>query len=178
MAEQTTVARPYAKAAFRFAEEQNAQQEWADMLAFAAAAINDSALANYLDDPKLTSSQRADAFIKVCEGKLNEAGKNFVTLLANNDRLAALPEIARLYELYKADQEQRVDVQVTSAYMLSDDQTRTLADAIKRKLNRDVHLHVSEDKSLIGGVVIRTKDLVIDGSVRGKLAKLADTMNS
>lgn len=178
MAEQTTVARPYAKAAFQFAEEQNDHQQWSDMLAFAAAAISDSVLLNYLDDPKLTSSQRADVFVRVCGDKLNAAGRNFVSLLASNHRLTALPEIARLFELFKADREQRVDVQVTSAFMLSDEQTRNLADAIKRKLNKDVNIQVAEDRSLIGGVVIRTKDLVIDGSVRGKLAKLADTMNS
>ena len=83
MAERTTVARPYAKAAFQYADELNAHQDWSGMLAFAAAVISDEALSNYLDDPKMTSSQRADAFISVCNGQLNPEGVNFIILLAS-----------------------------------------------------------------------------------------------
>ena len=178
MAELTTVARPYAKAAFQFADESGTLAEWSDMLGFAAGVIQDEAFAGFLADPKTTAADQADAFIKVGSDNLNEAGKNFVQLLANNKRLQALPEIAKLYEQLKAQKEMSVDVEVTSAFALSDDQANKLAEALKRKLDREVNLTSVEDKSLIGGVIIRAGDLVLDGSVRGKLAKLAETLNS
>lgn len=178
MVERTTVARPYAKAVFQQAEEQSNHQRWSDMLAFLAVVAQDEALSRYLDDPKLTSEQRAEVFARVCKGQIDQYGENLVTLLAQNKRLAVLPEIAKQYEMLRAEREQRVDVEVTSAFPLTQDQARDIAGFIKRKLQRDVNLIQIEDRSLIGGVIIRTRDLVIDGSVRGKLAKLADTMNS
>jgi F-type H+-transporting ATPase subunit delta len=109
---------------------------------------------------------------------LNDAGKNFIRLLANNKRLAVLGEIYALFEQLKSQKEMSVDVEVASAFALTDDQANKLAEALKRKLGREVNLTSTEDKSLIGGVVIRAGDLVLDGSVRGKLAKLAETLNS
>ncbi len=178
MAELTTVARPYAKAAFQFADENNALEEWSAMLAFAAAVVRDEAFSSYLNNPKLTTAEQAEAFINVCSDKLTQEGKNFISLLARNKRLNALPQISALFEELKSQKERSVDVQITSAFALNDEQTQKLAAALKRKLDREVNVTVEEDHSLIGGAVIRAGDLVIDGSVRGKLAKLAETMNS
>lgn len=178
MAELTTVARPYAKAAFQFADEQNALAEWSDMLSFAANVVQDKDFLQFISDPNKTAADHAEAFINVGSDKLNEAGKNFIRLLANNKRLPAIAEIAKLFEQLKAQKEQSVDVEVTSAFALSDDQANKLAEALKRKLNREVNLTSTEDKSLIGGVIIRAGDLVLDSSVKGKLATLADTLNS
>ena len=178
MAELITVARPYAKAAFQYADENGALAEWSDMLAFAAAVSNDEAVSGYLQNPKITPAQKAEAFGELCKDKLNEQGKNFVTLLAQNKRLTALPEIAALYETLKSQKEQSVDVEITSAFALSDEQAGKLAASLKQKLGRDVNVTTEEDKSLVGGVIIRAGDLVIDGSVRGKLAKLAEKLNS
>lgn len=178
MAELTTVARPYAKAAFQFADEQGTQSAWSEMLLLAASAVENDLFANYLSNPKLTTTQLADAFITVCADKLTQEGKNFITLLAQNKRLNVLPEISALFEEFKSIKERSVDVVITSAFALTEAQSSKLADALKRKLDREVNVSSTEDKSLIGGVIIRAGDLVIDGSVRGKLAKLAETLNS
>ncbi|MBA54342.1 MAG: F0F1 ATP synthase subunit delta [Pseudomonadales bacterium] len=178
MAELITVARPYAKAAFQFADENGALAEWSDMLAFAAAVSTDEAVSSFLNNPKITSAQKAEAFGDLCKDKLNAQGKNFVAMLAQNKRLAALPEIATLFEALKSQKEQSVDVEITSAFALSDEQGNKLAAALKQKLGREVNVTTAEDKALLGGVIIRAGDMVIDGSVRGKLAKLAEKLNS
>ena len=178
MAELTTVARPYAKAAFQYADENSSLADWSDMLGFAAGVVQDEAFAGFLADPKSTAADQAEAFIKVGSEKLNEAGQNFIRLLASNKRLTVLPEIANLYEQLKAQKEMSVDVEVTSAFALTDDQANKLAEALKRKLDRQISITSTEDKSLIGGVIIRAGDLVLDSSVKGKLAKLAETLNS
>lgn len=178
MAELTTVARPYAKAAFQYADENSSLADWSDMLGFAAGVVQDKAFAGFLADPKSTAADQAEAFIKVGSEKLNEAGQNFIRLLASNKRLTVLPEIANLYEQLKAQKEMSVDVEVTSAFALTDDQANKLAEALKRKLDRQISITSKEDKSLIGGVIIRAGDLVLDSSVKGKLAKLAETLNS
>ena len=178
MAELITVARPYAKAAFQFADEHGALTEWSEMLAFAAAVSTDEAMNQFLQNPKVTSEQKAEAFEKVCADKLNQHGKNFVSLLAQNKRLAALSEIAELYEALKSQKEQSVDVEITSAFPLTDEQAKKLAGSLKQKLGRDVNYTTSIDKSLLGGVLIHAGDMVIDASVRGKLAKLAEKLNS
>ncbi|MDX1692796.1 MAG: F0F1 ATP synthase subunit delta [Ketobacteraceae bacterium] len=178
MAELTTVARPYAKAAFQYADENGSLAEWSDMLGFAAAVVQDESFETFISDPKVTVEDQAKAFLDVGSDKLNEAGKNFIQLLAKNKRLPVLGAIHELFEQFKSQKEMSVDVEVTSAFALSDDQANKLAEALKRKLNREVNLTSTEDKSLIGGVVIRAGDLVLDSSVRGKLAKLAETLNS
>jgi len=178
MAELTTVARPYAKAAFQFAEEKGQLAEWSTMLSFTAAVVEDSVVAEILDDPKLTTDQQLEMFTQVCGSQLDESGKNFVTLLAGNKRLSALSAISELYEQLKAEKEQSVDVKITSAFEVTPDQVNNLADALKKRLDRQVNIESEVDQSLIGGLIIHAGDIVIDGSVRGKLAKLAETMGS
>lgn len=177
MAELTTVARPYAKAAFQFAVEAKQLAEWASFLELAAAVVNDSTVAEKLSDPKATAEQRAELVSKICGDEISGQEKNYITLLAKNDRLFALPEIATLYEALKAEQEKTVDVNVTSAFELTEAQQEKIAAALKSKLGRDVNISSTVDNDLIGGVVIRAGDMVIDGSVKGKLAKLAEAIN-
>ncbi|WP_221793223.1 F0F1 ATP synthase subunit delta [Oceanobacter mangrovi] len=178
MAELTTLARPYAKAVFAEAQEKNALDAWSDSLTTLAAYAADANMAKVLVHPSLTASQQAQALIDVCGEKLNEAAKNLVNVLAENKRLPLLTEIAALYEEYKAELQNTVDVVVTSAFALSDEQSEKLAQALKAKLQRDVRMSSEVDESLIGGAVIRAGDLVIDGSIKGKLSKLAEAMNS
>ncbi|MBL4866016.1 MAG: F0F1 ATP synthase subunit delta [Pseudomonadales bacterium] len=178
MAELSTVARPYAKAAFQFANETGNLEKWSDMLNFAALVVQDDAIADLLDNPKVTSSQLVEAFKKIGEDSLDENGNNFVTLLASNKRLSSLPEIHALYETLKAEQLQSVDVKVTSAFTLSDAQLEMLGSVLKKNLKREINIESKVDQSLIGGLVIRAGDMVIDGSVQGKIAKLTETMNS
>lgn len=178
MAELTTLARPYAKAVFAEASEKSALDAWSDDLATLSAFAADADLAKVLVHPSLTSAQQAQALIDVCGDKLNDAAKNLVAVLAENKRLALLPEIAELYEELKAKLQNAVDVVVTSAYELSDAQAEKLAAALKAKLQCDVRVTSEVDESLIGGAIIRAGDLVIDGSLTGKLSKLAEAMKS
>jgi F-type H+-transporting ATPase subunit delta len=179
MAELTTVARPYAKAAFEFARDNGKLPAWSEQLALAAAVASDAAFARYLAQPTLTAEQQTDAFLKAAGDKLGGAVRNFVTEIVHNKRVEALPEIAELFEAFRAELEHTADVSVTSAYELSDAQRETLADKLSHKLGRKIAIdEVTVDRNLIGGVVIRSGDLVIDASVRGKLNKLAATLNS
>jgi F-type H+-transporting ATPase subunit delta len=178
MAELTTLARPYAKAAFEHARAQQQLAAWSAMLALGAAVSQDDIVQSMLKAPRLTSTEKAAAFNEVCGDELNAQVRNFIQVLAENERLLLLPEIASLFELYKSEQEKSVDVEVTSAFALSADQQDKLAKVLSARLSREVRLHAAEDPALIGGVVIRAGDLVIDGSVRGKIAKLAEALKS
>lgn len=178
MAELSTLARPYAKAAFEYARDNGALGQWSDQLATVAAVAAHEHMAAVLDDPSLTDEQRAAKLIDVCGEDLGEALKKFVRVLSDNDRLGLLGEIRRQFELYKADQEKSVDVEVVSAFELPQEMVDRLADVLGRKLEREVRMSTTTDSELIGGVLIRAGDTVIDGSVRGRLNKLAEAMNS
>lgn len=178
MAELTTLARPYAKAAFEYAQTHQQLADWSAALGVLAAVSQDDTVRQLLKEPQLTSSAKAQSLIDVCGDKLNAPAQNFVRTVAENKRLELLPTIAEMYEQLKAEQEKSVEVEVTSAFTLSKEQQDKLAKALSARLSREVRLHASEDASLIGGVIIRAGDLVIDGSVRGKLAKLAEALKS
>lgn len=178
MAELTTLARPYAKAAFEFAQSQKQLTEWSAMLGLASSVSVDETIQQVIRVPRMTGAEKANTFVEVCGDKLDAKVQNFIHLLAENDRLLLLPEITELFELLKAEQEKSVDVEVTSAFALNNEQKDKLAKVLSARLSREVRLHATEDASLIGGVVIRAGDLVIDGSVRGKIAKLAEALKS
>ncbi len=178
MAELSTLARPYAKAAFEYARDSKALPRWSEQLATAAVVTMDSAMGAVLNDPALTAEQQAQALSDVCGDALSSEARNFVAILASNKRLALLPEIHALFDLYKANQEKSVDVEVISAFDLADATRDKLTDVLGKKLEREVTVRTSTDKNLLGGVLIRAGDLVIDGSVRGRLNKLAEAMNS
>lgn len=178
MAELTTLARPYAKAAFEYAQAHQQLANWSAMLGLAAAVSQDDTMQRVLKAPRLTSTEKATTFVEVCGDKFDAQARNFLSIVSENNRMELLPEIADMFELYKAEREQSVDVDVTSAFALNDEQQDKLAKVLSARLGREVRLHAAEDASLIGGVVIRAGDLVIDGSVRGKLAKLAEALKS
>jgi F-type H+-transporting ATPase subunit delta len=178
MAELTTLARPYAKAVFAEAQEKNALDAWSDDLALLAAYAANDEMATLLVHPSLTAEQQAQALIDVCGDKLNDTAKNLVAVLAENKRLTLLPEITALYEELKAEMENTVDVLVTSARPLTKAQENKLSKALKAKLQSEVRMSSEVDESLIGGVIIRAGDLVIDGSLTAKLSKLAEAMKS
>ena len=170
MSEQATAARPYARAAFEVAVAGGAQQQWTDMLAFMEVVAGDPVMRALLDSPVLSRQQAADLFISVCEGQVSEQGANFIRLLAENARMHLLGEIAALY---RADAEGTVDAEVISASAVNEAQLASISTALKRRLGKEIRLASRIDSSLIGGAVIRAGDLVIDGSVRGRLDKLS-----
>jgi F-type H+-transporting ATPase subunit delta len=177
MAEKTTIARPYAQAILALAKEQNALQQWSDMLQYASAVAADEEMAALIDSPKLSSEQLAELFLDICGDKLNESGKNTIRVLADNDRLDILTEITELFEIERAQSEGTLEAQVVSAVELSDAQKSSITESLKKRLGRDVTLNCSVDASIVGGAIIRAGDVVIDGSVNGKLQKLAAALN-
>lgn len=178
MAELTTLARPYAKAAFEYAKEAGDLANWATMLSVAATVSNSETVAKVLASPTQTAAQKGDTFVGVLGDTLNDKGANFIRNLAANNRLGLLPAISNLYEGFKSQLEQSIDVTVTSAFELPEASLSKLAASLKAKLDREVTVQSITDTALIGGVVIRAGDTVIDDSVKGRLSKLAEAMNA
>ena len=178
MAESATVARPYARAAFEFAQGAKALARWGDLLETAAMVVRDARVTALLGNPKVTTLALADFVLDIAGEKADEHGRNFVRLLAQNQRLALLPEIAAQYALLRAAAENTVDVEVVSAIALSEAETEKFARALTRRLNRIVRLHPSVDPSLLGGDVVRAGDFVLDGSLKGKLERLGQSMTN
>ena len=176
MAENTTIARPYAQAIFALAQEKGDLAKWSEMLQFAAAVAADADMITLIDSPRYESEQIAQLFIEVCGDKLDDDGKNMIRVLASNDRLAVLPEVADLYEAERANVEGTVVAEVISAVKLNKAQQDNIAKALSKRLGREVTLECSIDETIVGGAVIRAGDVVIDGSVTGKLKKLAHAM--
>jgi len=171
--ETTTIARPYAEAIFGRASESDKLDHWSDMLGLLSALVQDARVAAAISNPKLESSQRIALMQDICGKHLDAEGQNLVRLLVRNGRVGVLPEIAALYEGLKNESQGTLDVQVVSAYEMTQDQEDKLAAALKKRLDRDIRVTSEIDSELIGGVLIRAGDLVIDGSVQGRLQKLA-----
>ncbi|MFO8155412.1 MAG: F0F1 ATP synthase subunit delta [Pseudomonadota bacterium] len=176
MAELTTTARPYAKAVFELAEAGGDYERWSNQLRFLAAVAADDAMASRLDNPRLTRASLAELICGIGEGQLDEDGRNLVRLLAENRRLRLLPAIAPLYEELRGEAQGTVGARVTAAMPVSDAQQKAIATALKTRLGREVELECDVDEALIGGAVIRAGDLVIDGSVTGRLKQMASSL--
>lgn len=177
MAELTTLARPYARAAFEFARDAQALDRWSKMLATVVAVVRQPTVSKLLDSPNLTAEEKGRKLAEICGSEVDEKMGNFLQYLAINDRLDLLPNVQILFELMKANHEKTLDVDVATAFELTEEQQSKLLASLKEKLQRDINLQTAVDKSLIGGAIVRAGDLTIDGSVRGRLAKLAETMN-
>jgi F-type H+-transporting ATPase subunit delta len=178
MAEPTTVARPYAEAAFRLAEAGNALAKWSEMLAGLAAVAQDERVRTAVADPRLTDAQVAGIFIGILEGRLTGEAQNFVRVLAENKRLELLPLIREQFEALKNEREGVVEAEVQSAFALTDAQVADLVQRLEKKTGRKVRAQVHLNKDLIGGVKIVLGDKVIDGSARAQLAALETALKA
>ncbi|MDR5903944.1 F0F1 ATP synthase subunit delta [Franzmannia qiaohouensis] len=176
MAETSTVARPYAKAAFEYARDHQALTTWSEWLNVLGQVVAHSELKKVLSSPKLTDARKVELLIEVADIKLDDDARRFLETLASQDRLAALTSVAAQFEALRADHEQRVDVTVVSAYALEDKQQKKLASALKKRLNREISITTQVDPALLGGVILRAGDTVIDGSVRGRLNRLRESL--
>jgi F-type H+-transporting ATPase subunit delta len=176
MADKTTIARPYAKAAFAEARADSMLGAWSEALHTAATVVDDPRVHSLLDDPHVTPAQLSQLVLDIAGAGLGEHGRNFVQTLAESRRLNCLPEIAALFDVYKDDAEGIADVTVTSAAPLDARQQQSLTVALTRRLKREVRLHCTTDPELLGGAVLRSGDLVIDGSVRGRLERIANEL--
>jgi F-type H+-transporting ATPase subunit delta len=173
MADKSTIARPYAKAAFEEARDRKRLGPWSQALHTAAAVVSDSRVEKLLGNPRVTPEELAALVIEIAGPELDEEGGNFVRTLADNRRLSLLPEISTLFDGLKGEAEGVVDVTVTSAAPLDDSQRGKLAAALERRLGRTVRLQCATDPDLLGGAVLRAGDMVIDGSLRGRLERIA-----
>ena len=176
MIEPTTLARPYARAAFEHARTAGDLAAWQTALSELAAITAEPKVAAAMRDPNQTAAQRATTLNGLAGDAAPSAVANLLAIMADNGRLSLLPEVAMLFDQLKQAVESTVAVHVTSAYPLSDAETQQLADTMQKKLARSITLTSETDPSLLGGALIRADDLVIDGSVRGRLNKLAGTL--
>jgi F-type H+-transporting ATPase subunit delta len=172
MAELATIARPYAVAIFNHARAKGQLPQWSDTLALLVGIYRDEQMQEVLSNPQLTRDDIQRALLAVCVDRIDEAARNLVTLLVENNRLDALPAIRELFEELKADYENEIDAQIESAFPLSEGQLRVLVDRLEARTRRKVRASVSVAPELIGGVRVQVGDELWDASVRGQL----DTM--
>ncbi|HEY3786696.1 MAG TPA: F0F1 ATP synthase subunit delta [Steroidobacteraceae bacterium] len=173
MADKTTIARPYAKAAFEEARRANTLDQWSQTLRTAAIVVRDSRVKRLLGNPAVSKADLA-AFVSDLTGpELDERRRNFVRTLADNRRLVYLPEISTLFDELKNEAQGVIDVTVTSAAPLANGQLEALSSALQKRLKLQIRLQCQVDPALIGGAVLRAGDLVIDGSLRTRLERIA-----
>ncbi|WP_155158773.1 F0F1 ATP synthase subunit delta [Sansalvadorimonas verongulae] len=178
-----TCARPYATAAFRFALEQQALESWSHSLNNCAVLVLDESVSQLLDQPSLTPQQKADAFLSLYDSclensPLEQGMQNFLRTLCENCKAVLLPQIAALFDTLKAEQEHSIEAEVASPFPLSREQQQILAEKLSKRLGAQVTLKNCIDRDMIGGLIIRAGDLVIDNCIRTRLAKLAHAMSS
>ena len=169
----TTAARPYANAVYDLAQETGALDSWSDALANLSAVVSDAQMSKLLDDPGLGKNQKGELVIQVLADKLNEQQQNIVKLMAENGRLKLMPDVLEQFEVARAKAENKIEAEVISAFELSAEQTNTLVKTLKNKLGCDITLTTSIDESLIGGVIIKAGDTIIDASMKSQLDSLA-----
>lgn len=177
MADFNTIARPYAHAVFKLARDQDALAAWSETLGLLAAVAADARVHALLASPRLAPEQQRDLILDICGDRLDAAGRNLVALLAENRRLVALPDVAAQYEALRATEEGTLQARLISAQPVDEKVRDALASALGKRLSRKVTLNAEVDESLLGGAVIRAGDLVIDGSVRGRLTRLTSSLN-
>ena len=178
MIEPITLARPYARAAFQFAVDNGAVDSWHEALVTVAAVVAEPSVAKVLDDPATTASQRAQTVATVLGDDLPTGVTQFVSVMAENHRLTLATEVATLFAELRSALDAAANVTVTSAFNVPDATVEQLAASLTTKLGKTVEITVETDASLIGGAIIRAGDMVIDGSVRGRLHKLATALKS
>ena len=178
MAETSTVARPYAKAAFEYARDHQALDDWAEWLGKLGQVVASHDVQKLLSSPKLTTERKVTLVIEVAEVGIDDAARRFLATLGEKARLSALPAIAGQFERLRAEHEKRVDVTVVSAFPLDDKQQQKLASALKKRLKREISITTQVDPKLLGGVILRAGDTVIDGSVRGRLNRLSEALTA
>jgi F-type H+-transporting ATPase subunit delta len=172
MAERATIARPYAKAAFAVAREQGTLDRWSRWLETARGVVQSDEFQKLERSPGVSTEQLEGLVAGIAGADLDAHGQALLRLLTENGRLDFLPEIATRFQELEAENRNVADVEVTSATSLDGRQQERLADALRKRLRRDVRLHCSVDPALLGGAVVRSGDLLIDGSLKGKLQRL------
>ena len=176
MEDASALARPYGLAAFKQAREEGNVKEWDNMLQLLVLIMQDATMRGLITNPKVNDQQLADLIIDVGGDGLSETGRNLVRVMAQNERLGEMAGVATIFEEERGRTEGRSQVEVTSAFELTDPQQKSIAESMSKRLGTEVDVSVTVDKSLIGGVVIRAGDTVIDASLRGRLGQLGQSL--
>jgi F-type H+-transporting ATPase subunit delta len=173
MSDFTTAARPYANAVYDLASEANSLDSWSDALANLATVVADAQIADMLTSPDLGKEDKGRLVLEVLGDKLDGKQQNLVRLMAENGRLGLMADVRDQFEVARAQAENKIEAEVISAFELSSEQTEQLASTLKNKLGCDITLTTSVDPSLIGGVVVKAGDTIIDASMKSQLDSLA-----
>jgi F-type H+-transporting ATPase subunit delta len=176
MSELATLARPYAVATFKRAKETNSIKKWSQDLAFMSAVLSDETISVVVDNPKVSKQQISTFVLAICQEQIDQEAENLLQLLVQNNRLTLLPVIAKLFEAYKTEDAGLVDVDVFVAYAFSKEDKPKFIATLEKTLGKKVNMKVTVDKSLIGGVLVRAGDRVIDGSIKGQLQQMQKTL--
>ena len=178
MAETRTIARPYAEAVFKLAKDKDALADWSHMLQVTSAIAADERIRTLIGNPKVPSRRLGELLLGICGDELNEEGRNFVILLAENGRVEILPEVSELFEQLKTQHEGVLGAEIFSAFPMTDAQLGDLVAHLETKFKRKIEAKVSVEPDLIGGVKVEIGDEVLDASVRGKLEAMAVALKS
>ena len=173
MADFTTAARPYANAVYDIANETGSLDSWSDALANLAAVVNDAQMRDLLDNPETGKVEKGELVLQVLGDNLNQQQQNLVKLMAENGRLKLMPDVVEQYEVARAKAENKIEAEVISAFELTAEQTSELVNTLKNKLGCEVTVTTTIDESLIGGVIIKAGDTIIDASMKSQLDSLA-----
>ena len=174
MAEIATLARPYANALFDLARGDNALDEWSNMLSVLLGVVEEEKVEIFLEAPENSAREKALRLSELCGEEIDDRARKFLLALAEHDRLNLLSEVSRQFESLKAEAERLLAVRIQSARELSQNQIESFSGALKRRYGKEISLEIDVNNALIGGAVITAGDMVIDGSIRGKLNKLRD----
>lgn len=178
MAEISTIARPYAVAAYKLGCEQKTLGLWSEMLGFATAVVENAQMQALIHNPKIIRSELQTTFLQVCGDKLNAQAQNLIKILIEYGRLSILPAIASAFEELKAQDEGVLDAQIITAEKPSATEVKNLVGRLEAKFGKKITASVSVDEEIIGGVKIVVGDTVIDASVKGQLQNLAYTLTA
>ena len=173
MTDFTTAARPYANAVYDTAKETGTLDSWGDALANLAAIVSDAQMSEVLNNPEMGKQQKGELVNQILGDKLTGQQQNLVKLMAENGRLSIMADVQQQFEVARAKAENKVEAEVVSAFQLTEQQTDELVNTLKNKLGCDVTLTTTVDESLIGGVVIKAGDTIIDASMKSQLDSLA-----
>ena len=177
MSSLTTLARPYAKAAFELARTDDKLATWDEMLAASAAVTADESMARWLKSPHSSAEKAVEIIAEAIGGGVDPRFEGYLGVLADNDRLSLCGEISRLFQQLRADAEKRLQVRVVSAVGLEDSQIERIRSALAKRFDREITLDNEIDSDVLGGAIIYAGDQVIDGSLLGRLKRLEASLN-
>ena len=178
MSNVTTLARPYAKAAFDLADASDATARWNDMLALASALVSEESMANLLQSPEVSGKQTVEILSDVAGESFDDRFRDYLSVLAENKRFRLIPEIAKLYQKLREEADKLLRVKVVSAFALDENQATRMKDALGRRFEREILLENEVDSSIIGGAIVYADGQVIDGSLKDRLAKLSNSLSN